>query len=227
MRSQNVTRASVHLQGRSRSRVRALGRCGNRNVRVLSIEVHVNGIFSTLPATTGERRSTRWDAQRGAKPNFASETPPGGGSLRFLESFERVRRAVRRHRAPACLDRLLVFHRRHLDAILREFITHYNQHRPHRSVAQRAPLALEMARLPIIVPMRRDCDARTSSAVLSVRIGSRRALAGWGSRHPQCPRVGGLEHEAARPAPVPQQGPQQSVSPDASSEGGVLKLRYC
>jgi transposase InsO family protein len=50
------------------------------------------------------------------------------------------------------LDRLLVFHRRQLEAILFEFVTHYNQHRPHRSLAQRAPLALERARPPINCP---------------------------------------------------------------------------
>jgi hypothetical protein len=39
-----------------------------------------------------------------------------------------------------CLDRLLIFHRRHLERILQEFVEHYNQHRPHRSLRQRPPL---------------------------------------------------------------------------------------
>jgi len=80
------------------------------------------------------------------------------------EGIEVIRTPVRSPRANAfaerfvgtvrreCLDRLLVFHRRQLEAILREFVTHYTQHRPHRSLAQRAPLALEMARLPISCP---------------------------------------------------------------------------
>jgi transposase InsO family protein len=38
-----------------------------------------------------------------------------------------------------CLDRILVFGRRHLELVLVEFIDHYNSHRPHRSLAQRRP----------------------------------------------------------------------------------------
>jgi putative transposase len=80
------------------------------------------------------------------------------------EGIEVIRTPVRSPRANAfaerfvgtvrreCLDRMLVVHRRQLEAILREFVTHYNQHRPHRSLAQRAPLALERARLPIRGP---------------------------------------------------------------------------
>ncbi len=40
-----------------------------------------------------------------------------------------------------CLDRLLILGRRHLALVLREYTAHYNEHRPHRSLAQRPPLA--------------------------------------------------------------------------------------
>jgi putative transposase len=40
-----------------------------------------------------------------------------------------------------CLDRLLILGRRHLASVLREYTAHYNEHRPHRSLAQRPPLA--------------------------------------------------------------------------------------
>jgi putative transposase len=40
-----------------------------------------------------------------------------------------------------CLDRLLTLGRRHLASVLREYTAHYNEHRPHRSLAQRPPLA--------------------------------------------------------------------------------------
>jgi putative transposase len=39
-----------------------------------------------------------------------------------------------------CLDHLLIFHRRHVERVLQEFIDHYNRHRPHRSLGQRPPL---------------------------------------------------------------------------------------
>ena len=38
-----------------------------------------------------------------------------------------------------CLDRLLIFSRRHLEQVLVEYLVHYNQHRPHRSLDQRSP----------------------------------------------------------------------------------------
>ena len=38
-----------------------------------------------------------------------------------------------------CLDRMLIFGRSHLEAVLGEYVEHYNSHRPHRSLDQQAP----------------------------------------------------------------------------------------
>jgi putative transposase len=38
-----------------------------------------------------------------------------------------------------CLDHLLITGPRHLTAVLQEYLTHYNTHRPHRSLDQRPP----------------------------------------------------------------------------------------
>ena len=38
-----------------------------------------------------------------------------------------------------CLDRMLIFGRRHLEAIVHEYVEHYNGHRPHRSLGQLPP----------------------------------------------------------------------------------------
>jgi transposase InsO family protein len=38
-----------------------------------------------------------------------------------------------------CLDRVLVFGARQLEAILTDYLVHYNGHRPHRSLSQRPP----------------------------------------------------------------------------------------
>jgi putative transposase len=42
-----------------------------------------------------------------------------------------------------CTDRLLIFGEAHLRRLLNEYVDHYNQHRPHRSLDQRPPTALE------------------------------------------------------------------------------------
>src|SRR5271167_972488 len=48
-----------------------------------------------------------------------------------------------------CLDRMLIFGRRHLEHVLAEYLVHYNDHRPHRSLDQRAPLTVETIPLAI------------------------------------------------------------------------------
>jgi len=51
---------------------------------------------------------------------------------------ERLVGTIRRE----CLDRMLIFDRRHLERVLAEYVVHYNEHRPHRGLDQLAPLAL-------------------------------------------------------------------------------------
>jgi transposase InsO family protein len=43
-----------------------------------------------------------------------------------------------------CLDRLLILGRHHLHHVLATYARHYNEHRPHRSLGQRSPLATLM-----------------------------------------------------------------------------------
>ena len=40
------------------------------------------------------------------------------------------------------LDRILIVNRRHLMAVLTEYVAHFNNHRPHRALSQAAPLRL-------------------------------------------------------------------------------------
>ncbi len=42
-----------------------------------------------------------------------------------------------------CLDRILIFGRRHLERVLAEYTAHYNDHRPHRALGQRSPLTMD------------------------------------------------------------------------------------
>jgi hypothetical protein len=52
---------------------------------------------------------------------------------------------------------MLIFHRRQLESVLAEYIEHYNQHRPHRSLEQTAPLSISPppASRPDAVQLRR------------------------------------------------------------------------
>jgi putative transposase len=47
-----------------------------------------------------------------------------------------------------CLDRMLILGRRHLEAVLAEYVVHYNEHRPHRGLGQLAPLASKIRPAP-------------------------------------------------------------------------------
>jgi transposase InsO family protein len=42
-----------------------------------------------------------------------------------------------------CINRMLIFGRRHLERVLAEYVVHYNEHRPHRALCQLAPLTAE------------------------------------------------------------------------------------
>jgi cobalamin biosynthesis protein CobT len=56
----------------------------------------------------------------------------------FTASFDAVFAAegtIRRE----CLDRILILDCRHLKAVLAEYVSHYNAHRPRRSLNQRPP----------------------------------------------------------------------------------------
>ena len=87
----------------------------------------------------------------------------GGADMRIIRTPIRAPRAnaiaerfigtLRRE----CLDHLLITGPRHLAAVLQEYLEHYNMHRPHRSLHQRAPAG----RIPppsaaAVRPLRRD-----------------------------------------------------------------------
>lgn len=59
------------------------------------------------------------------------------------------------------LDRMLIVNRRHLVAVLAEYVAHFNDHRPHRALGQAAPLrSLPLPASPSTV----TCDVAIGSA---------------------------------------------------------------
>ncbi|WP_446220052.1 integrase core domain-containing protein [Micromonospora sp. IBHARD004] len=59
---------------------------------------------------------------------------------------ERWVRTVRRE----CLDRMLIYNRRHLLATLDEYVAHYNEHRPHQARHQQPPNATDIPSRPVV-----------------------------------------------------------------------------
>jgi len=113
-----------------------------------------------------EHRGGAWAAQQA--PNLAwelqaaeirSNFPAAAFDAVFrAEGLEVIRTPVRAPNANArcerwvssvrreCLDWLLIVGRRHLEAVLAEYVEHYNGHRPHRSLELRPP------RGPTVIP---------------------------------------------------------------------------
>jgi hypothetical protein len=124
----------------------------SRIVHILGISAHPTGSFVTQVAR-----------------NLAGDLTENGRSFRFLirdrdakftagfdevfvsEGIEVIRTPIRSPRANAiaerwvrtvreeCLDWTLVFGRHHLEAVLRDYVRHYNEHRPHRGLRLRVP----------------------------------------------------------------------------------------
>jgi putative transposase len=69
--------------------------------------------------------------------------PPSPRANAFAERWVRTARSE-------CTDRMLIFGEWHLRTVLTEYTAHYNQHRPHRSLAFQAPAAgVDVIRLPL------------------------------------------------------------------------------
>ena len=79
----------------------------------------------------------------------AITTPPG--APRANAFAERWVRSVRHE----LLDRTIIWNERQLRAMLEEYVAHYNQHRPHRSLRQRAPASDDIAVIRLAEPIQR------------------------------------------------------------------------
>jgi len=125
----------------------------SRRIRILGVTLH----------PTGE-----WTAQQAPEPDRGPRRAGAPGQVHGprprLEPHRRIRRGPRRRRDPdralrrpdapherhrrtldrgcrhALLDRTLIWNQAHLQQIMREYQTHHNQHRPHRSLDSAAPV---------------------------------------------------------------------------------------
>ncbi len=107
-----------------------------------------------------------FDAVFAAEGARIVKTPVGAPRANAI--CERVIGSIRRE----CLDRMLILGRRHLEAVVAEYIEHYNSHRPRRSLSQRSPAALDSLPAPIddINPARVQRTDRLGGLVREYRL---------------------------------------------------------
>jgi putative transposase len=143
---------------------------GTRRVHLAGITAHPTGAWVAQQARNllmdlGDRaEQLRFLIRdRDSKFTAAFDAVFAGADIRIIRTPVRAPRAnaiaerfigtLRRE----CLDHLLITGQRHLTVVLREFVEHYNTHRPHRSLDQHPPAG----RTPpppeaTVRPLRRD-----------------------------------------------------------------------
>jgi putative transposase len=131
----------------------------SRRILFTACSEHPGGAWAAQQA-----RNLTWQLQEAeVKPRFLihdrdSNFPSAFDAVFRAEGLEVIRTPVRAPNANArcerwvssvrreCLDWLLIVGRRHLEAVLAEYVEHYNGHRPHRSLELRPPCG------PTVIP---------------------------------------------------------------------------
>src|SRR3954454_17495954 len=125
---------------------------GRRRVHIAGITAHPTGAWAAQQARNLlmdlDDRAEQFRfliRDRDSKFTAAFDAVFAGAEIRIIRTPVQAPRAnaiaerwigtLRRE----CLDHMLITGRRHLAAVLREFVDHYNTHRPHRSLDQHPP----------------------------------------------------------------------------------------
>ena len=124
-----------------------------RRIRILGVTAHPNNVWVTQQARNllmdlGDRAETVTILLRDRDTKFTAawDAVFAAAGIRTVRSPIQAPRAnaIMERWIGSCrreiLDRTLIWNQRHLLRVLREYETHHNEHRPHRSLAQAAPL---------------------------------------------------------------------------------------
>jgi transposase len=124
-----------------------------RRIRILGVTLHPTGAWTTQQARNlimdlGDQtdRLRFMIRDRGSNFTLAFDAVLAGAGIRTVLCNVRTPRmnAIAERWIGGCrrelLDRTLVWNQSHLRRILRDYATHHNQHRPHRSLHAAAPL---------------------------------------------------------------------------------------
>jgi transposase len=126
---------------------------GRRRVHLAGVTANPNGAWVAQQA----RNLIMTLAEQEQRPRFLIRDRDRKFTAAFDEVFRSeaitvIRAPVAAPRAKAqaerwvgsarreCLDRILIISCKHLERVLREYVAHYNTHRPHRSLEQRPPV---------------------------------------------------------------------------------------
>src|ERR1017187_7102858 len=144
---------TVDLPRRTRAHVLAVIEHATRRIRILGVTLHPTGEWTAQQARNllmdlGEQtqRVTFMIRDRGSSFTAAFDAVLADARIRTVLCNVRTPRmnAIAERRIGGCrrelLDRTLVWNQHHLRRILRDYETHHNQHRPHRSLDAAAPL---------------------------------------------------------------------------------------
>ena len=133
---------------------------GTRRVRVLGATEHPVQSWVVQQA-----RNLLMDLEdAGTRAKFVLHDRDASFTAAFDEIFRAagvriVRSAVQAPRMRTarseCTDRMLIYDEPHLRSVLREYVGHYNGHRPHQSRRQRPPDQDDQSSAPLDVPVQR------------------------------------------------------------------------
>jgi putative transposase len=125
-----------------------------RRVHIAGVTAHPNGAWATQHA----RDIVRALAEEGKRPQIVIRDRDVKLTKAFdeflrTEGISVIRTPVAAPKAKAhaerwvgsarreCLDRILILSRSHLERVLREYVAHHNNHRPHRALARQTPIS--------------------------------------------------------------------------------------